>query len=201
MAQAYIITHCQLFSHHFQRLGWKTYSLWRNNTLLYYTHAISLAIQGCDTGVQYRGAMHIVVLKSCGTDHCLNQLNIYNNFKYTYMFQEWYIIYQFEVCAYSISAYNAITLKKENRFSLNYCINYLNMSLSNRMSLWSLNLPNSQDLKKLLFGSANQKFNNEWQQQAFTFCDIPGLQYGLIQKKVCIPSMVFFKVPFRNGRC
>lgn len=46
-----------------------------------------------------------------------------------------------------------------------------------------INVHTAVDLKMLLFGSASHKFNREWQQQAFTFCDIPGLQYGLIQKK------------------
>ncbi|KAI0239281.1 putative ubiquitin carboxyl-terminal hydrolase MINDY-4 [Lamellibrachia satsuma] len=52
-----------------------------------------------------------------------------------------------------------------------------------RVDSKAIDVQTAVDLKKLLFGSANQKFNNEWQQQAFTFCDIPGLQYGLIQKK------------------
>jgi hypothetical protein len=38
-------------------------------------------------------------------------------------------------------------------------------------------------LKTLLFGSGTISFNAEWQKQSFTFCDLPGLEYGLVQIK------------------
>ncbi|KAJ8403230.1 hypothetical protein AAFF_G00354470 [Aldrovandia affinis] len=38
-------------------------------------------------------------------------------------------------------------------------------------------------LKELLFGSSLGYFNEEWKAQSFTFSDVPGLTYGIIQKK------------------
>ena len=40
------------------------------------------------------------------------------------------------------------------------------------------------NLKTVVFGTANQNFNDEWRYQSFTFCDLPNLKYGLVQKKV-----------------
>ena len=30
-----------------------------------------------------------------------------------------------------------------------------------------------------------QSFNDEWKYQSFSFCDMPKLKYGIVQKKVC----------------
>ncbi|XP_005102282.2 probable ubiquitin carboxyl-terminal hydrolase MINDY-4 [Aplysia californica] len=38
-------------------------------------------------------------------------------------------------------------------------------------------------LKTLVLGSPNQQFNEEWRLQAFSFCDIQDLKYGIVQKK------------------
>ncbi|KAK6166237.1 hypothetical protein SNE40_022983 [Patella caerulea] len=38
-------------------------------------------------------------------------------------------------------------------------------------------------LRTLLFGSAMTSFNDEWKYQSLSFCDIPRLQYGIVQKK------------------
>ena len=43
----------------------------------------------------------------------------------------------------------------------------------------------SQALRELIFGSAKgPSFNAEWRKQSFIFCDLPHLQYGLVQHKV-----------------
>lgn len=40
-------------------------------------------------------------------------------------------------------------------------------------------------LREMLFGSAKgPSFNSEWRCQDFTFCELPGLEYGLVQHKV-----------------
>ena len=45
----------------------------------------------------------------------------------------------------------------------------------------------SQALRELIFGSARgPSFNVEWKKQNFFFCDLPDLEYGLIQHKVCL---------------
>ncbi|GFO48416.1 protein fam188b-like [Plakobranchus ocellatus] len=38
-------------------------------------------------------------------------------------------------------------------------------------------------LKKIVLGSPHQRYNEEWLLQAFTFCDMPDLKYGIVQKK------------------
>ncbi|KAL8560389.1 hypothetical protein ACOMHN_006120 [Nucella lapillus] len=38
-------------------------------------------------------------------------------------------------------------------------------------------------LKVLVFGSAMLYYNDEWRLQSFAFCDLPDLQYGIVQKK------------------
>lgn len=47
-----------------------------------------------------------------------------------------------------------------------------------------ITLQTAINLKSVVFGTGNQNFNDEWRYQSFTFCDIPKLQYGLVQKKV-----------------
>ena len=53
----------------------------------------------------------------------------------------------------------------------------------------------------VLFGSAKDpSFSAEWRRQSFFFCDLPGLEYWLIQHKVCmwtcsVPVGVY-KLPF-----
>lgn len=41
-----------------------------------------------------------------------------------------------------------------------------------------------QSLKTLIFGTPMQNFNDEWKFQSFSFCDMPKLKYGIVQKKV-----------------
>lgn len=41
-----------------------------------------------------------------------------------------------------------------------------------------------QELRLLIFGSPSVSFNDEWRLQGFAFCDTPGLQFGIVQKKV-----------------
>ncbi|KAK7110213.1 probable ubiquitin carboxyl-terminal hydrolase MINDY-4 isoform X2 [Littorina saxatilis] len=38
-------------------------------------------------------------------------------------------------------------------------------------------------LKTLIFGSAMQYYNDEWRLQSYAFCDLPDLQYGIVQRK------------------
>lgn len=38
-------------------------------------------------------------------------------------------------------------------------------------------------LKNIVLGSSHQRYNEEWLLQAFTFCDMPDLKYGIVQKK------------------
>lgn len=38
-------------------------------------------------------------------------------------------------------------------------------------------------LKTLIFGTPQQNFNDEWRFQSFSFCDLPNLKYGIVQKK------------------
>jgi len=38
-------------------------------------------------------------------------------------------------------------------------------------------------LKTLVFGSASKSFNSEWKSQSFSFCDLPDLEYGIVQIK------------------
>lgn len=38
-------------------------------------------------------------------------------------------------------------------------------------------------LKTLIFGTPMQNFNDEWRFQSFSFCDLPMLKYGIVQKK------------------
>ncbi|CAH1789565.1 unnamed protein product [Owenia fusiformis] len=46
-----------------------------------------------------------------------------------------------------------------------------------------MDLKTAVQLKTILFGTAMENFNDEWRYQSLTFCDIPKLQYGIVQKK------------------
>lgn len=47
-----------------------------------------------------------------------------------------------------------------------------------------ISLETAKALRELIFGSAKgQSFNAEWRKQNFFFCDLPQLEYGLIQHK------------------
>ena len=50
------------------------------------------------------------------------------------------------------------------------------------------------NLKTVVFGSANQNFNDEWRYQSFTFYDLPKLRYGLVQKKVSCQIITMGKI-------
>ena len=41
-----------------------------------------------------------------------------------------------------------------------------------------------QGLKNLLFGNPKVSFTPEWRNQSFSFCDLYGLEYGIVQLKV-----------------
>ena len=47
-----------------------------------------------------------------------------------------------------------------------------------------IDIQTAVELKTLIFGNASQNFSEEWKYQGFTFCDRPGLTYGIVQKKV-----------------
>ena len=43
----------------------------------------------------------------------------------------------------------------------------------------------TQALRELVFGTATgPSFNADWRRQNFEFCDVPKLEYGLVQHKV-----------------
>ncbi|XP_069114259.1 probable ubiquitin carboxyl-terminal hydrolase MINDY-4 [Argopecten irradians] len=46
-----------------------------------------------------------------------------------------------------------------------------------------ITLQTAVNLKTIIFGHANQNFNDEWRYQSFTFCDLPNLKFGIVQKK------------------
>ncbi|XP_074659051.1 putative ubiquitin carboxyl-terminal hydrolase MINDY-4 isoform X2 [Tubulanus polymorphus] len=46
-----------------------------------------------------------------------------------------------------------------------------------------IDLQTAIDLKMVIFGSANQTFNDEWRYQSLVFLDLPHLSYGILQKK------------------
>ena len=57
-------------------------------------------------------------------------------------------------------------------------------------------------LRELLFGSAKSpSFNMEWRHQNFTFCELPGLEYGLVQHKVDVHMCVCVRVCMRMCEC
>ncbi|XP_076095118.1 putative ubiquitin carboxyl-terminal hydrolase MINDY-4 [Mytilus galloprovincialis] len=70
-----------------------------------------------------------------------------------------------------------------------------------------ITLQTAINLKSVVFGTGNQNFNDEWRYQSFTFCDIPKLQYGLVQKKggscgvmAAIQATVLQSLLFKDGR-
>ena len=46
-----------------------------------------------------------------------------------------------------------------------------------------MDLQTAVELKTLIFGTPLQNFNDEWKLQGFTFCDLPRLKFGIVQKK------------------
>ncbi|KAI1889249.1 hypothetical protein AGOR_G00177200 [Albula goreensis] len=67
-------------------------------------------------------------------------------------------------------------------------------------------------LKELLFGSCLGCFNEEWKAQSFTFSDVPGLTYGIVQKKggpcgvlasvqACVLQHLLFENTSRHSAC
>ncbi|XP_039609605.1 probable ubiquitin carboxyl-terminal hydrolase MINDY-4 [Polypterus senegalus] len=62
------------------------------------------------------------------------------------------------------------------------------------------------ELKKLLFGSSNACFNEEWKIQSFVFSELPDLRYGIVQKKggscgilASVQACVLQKLLFEDG--
>ncbi|XP_041366693.1 probable ubiquitin carboxyl-terminal hydrolase MINDY-4 isoform X2 [Gigantopelta aegis] len=53
----------------------------------------------------------------------------------------------------------------------------------NKLDFKPIDLQTAVALKTVILGSANQNFVDEWRYQGFSFCDIPDLQYGIVQKK------------------
>ncbi|KAG7488752.1 hypothetical protein MATL_G00038420 [Megalops atlanticus] len=63
-------------------------------------------------------------------------------------------------------------------------------------------------LKEVLFGSSMKCFNEEWKAQSFTFSDIPGVRYGIVQKKggpcgvlASVQACVLQKLLFEETSC
>ena len=80
-----------------------------------------------------------------------------------------------------------------NSLSSKYnCIFYVSMNSfqcrmihSRQSSLHAVCSCIPQALRELIFGSAKgPSFNAEWKKQNFLFCDLPHLEYGLVQHKV-----------------
>ncbi|XP_060086073.1 probable ubiquitin carboxyl-terminal hydrolase MINDY-4 [Ylistrum balloti] len=55
--------------------------------------------------------------------------------------------------------------------------------IQNLLAARPISLQTAVNLKTIIFGSANQNFNDEWRHQSFTFCDLPSLKFGIVQKK------------------
>ncbi|XP_048590318.1 probable ubiquitin carboxyl-terminal hydrolase MINDY-4 [Nematostella vectensis] len=47
----------------------------------------------------------------------------------------------------------------------------------------AISLEKAMALKNLIFGTATACFNSEWKQQGFGFCDLYGLEFGIVQYK------------------
>lgn len=59
----------------------------------------------------------------------------------------------------------------------------VNRPVQNLIDARPITLQTAINLKTLIFGSATQCFNDEWRYQSLVFCDLPKLQYGIVQKK------------------
>lgn len=59
----------------------------------------------------------------------------------------------------------------------------VNRPVQNLIDARQITLQTAINLKTLIFGSATQCFNDEWRYQSLVFCDLPKLQYGIVQKK------------------
>nr|XP_022286983.1 probable ubiquitin carboxyl-terminal hydrolase MINDY-4 isoform X1 [Crassostrea virginica] len=59
----------------------------------------------------------------------------------------------------------------------------MNRPVQNLIDARPITLQTAINLKSLIFGSATQCFNDEWRYQSLVFCDLPKLQYGIVQKK------------------
>ncbi|XP_062517823.1 probable ubiquitin carboxyl-terminal hydrolase MINDY-4 [Corticium candelabrum] len=57
------------------------------------------------------------------------------------------------------------------------------VSLTSAVNAKPLDINTAIALKTLIFGAGTSNFNLEWQRHGFSFCDLPGLEYGLIQLK------------------
>ncbi|XP_033762139.1 probable ubiquitin carboxyl-terminal hydrolase MINDY-4 [Pecten maximus] len=55
--------------------------------------------------------------------------------------------------------------------------------IQNLVAARPITLQTAVNLKTIIFGHANQNFNDEWRYQSFTFCDLPSLKFGIVQKK------------------
>ncbi|CAH3185747.1 unnamed protein product, partial [Porites lobata] len=47
-----------------------------------------------------------------------------------------------------------------------------------------ITLETAMGLKNLIFGNAKSSFTPEWRNQSFSFCDLYGLEYGIVQLKL-----------------
>lgn len=59
----------------------------------------------------------------------------------------------------------------------------VNRPVQNLIDARPITLQTAINLKTLIFGSGSQCFNDEWRYQSLVFCDLPKLQYGIVQKK------------------
>ncbi|KAL3831767.1 hypothetical protein ACJMK2_023474 [Sinanodonta woodiana] len=55
--------------------------------------------------------------------------------------------------------------------------------IKNPLDSKPIDVQTATELKTLVFGSALQNFSDEWRLQSFCFCDMPGLKFGIVQKK------------------
>jgi hypothetical protein len=70
-----------------------------------------------------------------------------------------------------------------------------------------ISLETAKMLREVLFGSATgPSFNSEWRCQDFTFCEFPGLEYGLVQHKgglcgvlACVQAYVLKNLLFSDA--
>lgn len=94
------------------------------------------------------------------------------------------------------------SLEGQGKHTSSFVVVPVNSQLS-RPNKWSDILFGLQALKTLIFGTPMACFNDEWKFQSFSFCDMPKLKYGIVQKKVifCIHYTTFEELSTLNRHC
>ncbi|KAI6645852.1 hypothetical protein LOD99_13111 [Oopsacas minuta] len=80
----------------------------------------------------------------------------------------------------------SICLEDLDDLDLNSIPTTINTHLSHRPSVPShpISYKEAVSLRNIVFGSSTgRSFNHEWKRQGFFFCDLPGIEFGLIQLK------------------